>query len=457
MSSHTGNDAELSPGAVYEEVNESRPCPRLTKANAVYGGDQPGDHTYSTIPLHTPPAGDPSYSTIPLHTPPAGDPSYSTIQLPTILCHDPAYSTVQLPTILCHDSAYSTVQLSTNPLHDPSYSTVQLPTNPLHDPAYSTVQPPKVSCDVPAYCSIQLHATPAGDPSDLGLARKGQLCIVSCDDPSCSNIQEGVAALTNDPSDSEAGWPSVVSSLSVTGVEGNTVRINCFPSMAATDRGKYFCRGPSRYTCRDILRAEGAKVSSFDERFSLTPEPSRHMVVVQITELRRGDSGTYWCGLDPSRRFAEYAEIHLSVGFPLSIIVSVSLVAFVIAVTLLIVCRSSGKHSEVACFSNAPQKTGTIFPVGDYENTAFTGNSVNTQMTSFYQDLNPKTTQPDAVYQSLNPNTTQPDAVYQSLNPNTTQPDAVYQSLNPNTTQLDAVYHSLNPISTHTNSVYVNQ
>ncbi|XP_041961219.1 uncharacterized protein LOC121719549 [Alosa sapidissima] len=281
------------------------------------------------------------------------------------------------------------------------------------------------------------------------------------------------------------GW-SWVSSLRVTGLEGETVHIRCPHTAETADKDKYFCRGESRYRCRDILLTERGTVTTLDERFSLTFDPTvgEHQqsaaAAVQIRDLRANDSGTYWCGSDRRSRYRDYVQVHLSVGrrrekehgttqnpstplvaklhprpptppgMSLTIIISISvLAAFVFTVTGLTIIRLRGKHTEGTYISNVP---GTKFAIDDYENNG--QDKSITELTSVYQSQHLNFTQPDAVYQHLNPNTTQPDAVYQRLNPNTTQPDGVYQSLNPITTQPNAVYHSLNPNTTQPESLY---
>ncbi|XP_042559417.1 uncharacterized protein LOC122128748 [Clupea harengus] len=273
------------------------------------------------------------------------------------------------------------------------------------------------------------------------------------------------------------GWSSV-SSLNVTGLEGETVHINCLPTAGITDKGMYFCKGEKRYSCQDIIPMERGTGTGLDKRFSL--DTTGHVVVVQIRKLRGSDSGTYWCGPDRTRRYRDYVQIYLSVGHkeegrgttqslstpvvaelrprpptapptaphdtPVRLILSVCLVtAFVFAVTALMLHRRSGKQSEVA-ISKEPNKAGSEIAIGDYENNGLDkDNKSIIEMASIYQSLHPNTAQRDAVYQSLDPNTLQHDAIYQSLNPNTLQHDAIYQSLNTNTLQPGGVYQSLNP------------
>uniref|UniRef100_A0A4W4GX19 Immunoglobulin domain-containing protein n=1 Tax=Electrophorus electricus TaxID=8005 RepID=A0A4W4GX19_ELEEL len=99
---------------------------------------------------------------------------------------------------------------------------------------------------------------------------------------------------------------SVASTVRVTGQVGGFVMISCSHRMA-DDNKKYFCRKPCK-TDKDILiKSDQSSTTKYklkdlgDGRFT-----------VNITELQKTDSGTYWCGVE--RWFKDtYIEVLLTV------------------------------------------------------------------------------------------------------------------------------------------------
>ncbi|KAK1803112.1 hypothetical protein P4O66_021650, partial [Electrophorus voltai] len=99
---------------------------------------------------------------------------------------------------------------------------------------------------------------------------------------------------------------SVASTVRVTGQVGGFVMISCSHKIA-DDNKKYFCRKPCK-TDKDILiKSDQSSTTKYklkdlgDGRFT-----------VNITELQKTDSGTYWCGVE--RWFKDtYIEVLLTV------------------------------------------------------------------------------------------------------------------------------------------------
>ncbi|KAF7653272.1 hypothetical protein LDENG_00085350 [Lucifuga dentata] len=84
---------------------------------------------------------------------------------------------------------------------------------------------------------------------------------------------------------------SETEALSVTGVIGGQITIKCSHTFAFSNT-KYFCKEPCR--SEDILISSRTTISN--QRYSIKDKGNSFDVT--ITDLRKDDTGTYWCAID---------------------------------------------------------------------------------------------------------------------------------------------------------------
>eukprot|EP00063_Salmo_salar_P065107 XP_014039942.1 PREDICTED: CMRF35-like molecule 1 [Salmo salar] len=99
----------------------------------------------------------------------------------------------------------------------------------------------------------------------------------------------------------------VVESAVIKEVVGGQFTVGCSFTWAGTNN-KYFCKG--RCSSKDILVATKRSKTVTQDRYSI--EDKGNVFYVTIKDLRKSDSGTYWCGVG---RYGldSYQEVHLTV------------------------------------------------------------------------------------------------------------------------------------------------
>ncbi|XP_034149975.1 uncharacterized protein LOC106023661 isoform X2 [Esox lucius] len=97
--------------------------------------------------------------------------------------------------------------------------------------------------------------------------------------------------------------------LTVTGVVGGRVDIRCYFRSLEINI-KYFCKHPCR-TESDVIIKTRVSNNYIEGRYSIADHGNGHVTVI-IKDLKRSDSGTYWCGVMRVGIDA-YQEVYLSV------------------------------------------------------------------------------------------------------------------------------------------------
>ncbi|KAM9454146.1 polymeric immunoglobulin receptor-like [Clarias gariepinus] len=97
----------------------------------------------------------------------------------------------------------------------------------------------------------------------------------------------------------------------VTGYRGRSVQIKCSYTSGYENYNKYLCRGKcSTWNHKDVLVQSGSPAK--DSRFSLYDDTTAKVFTVTITDLKREDEGTYWCGIEQTGP-DKYTEVLLLV------------------------------------------------------------------------------------------------------------------------------------------------
>ncbi|KAM5273356.1 CMRF35-like molecule 7 [Ctenodactylus gundi] len=84
---------------------------------------------------------------------------------------------------------------------------------------------------------------------------------------------------------------------SVRGPEWGSVTVQCHYHPKWKSYNKWWCRGASWSTCRILARTRGLAQEERD-RVSIRDNQRNHSLVVTMKRLRRGDTDTYWCGIE---------------------------------------------------------------------------------------------------------------------------------------------------------------
>ncbi|XP_042247055.1 polymeric immunoglobulin receptor-like [Thunnus maccoyii] len=101
----------------------------------------------------------------------------------------------------------------------------------------------------------------------------------------------------------------------VSGIVGLPVTMECPYSPQHRTNIKFLCRGDHRNDCTVMVTSQHSSDQT-DHRFTLQDDAASSSFLVNITELKAGDTGTYWCGSDPQWSVGNYTKIQLSVVFP---------------------------------------------------------------------------------------------------------------------------------------------
>ncbi|XP_013129708.1 uncharacterized protein LOC100690849 isoform X1 [Oreochromis niloticus] len=165
------------------------------------------------------------------------------------------------------------------------------------------------------------------------------------------------------------------------GVTSETATITCNYSKSEKDTEKYLCKGKNPLNCDELIRTTEEDRDVVKDRFYIRDNNTRNYFYVYISDLRRTDSGTYWCGSGKTMTNTEYTKIYLSVterrtqtkksvslrlkrengdedlGLPIGIGVGVGSLV-VIAVVVLILCRCKVlRMSETAAEGSSELRT----------------------------------------------------------------------------------------------------
>nr|XP_023662368.1 polymeric immunoglobulin receptor-like [Paramormyrops kingsleyae] len=92
---------------------------------------------------------------------------------------------------------------------------------------------------------------------------------------------------------------------------GGSVTIPCFYDNIFKTHVKFWCRGSDWSSCTPIVRTDSPKISS---EVSIRDDPDHRVFIVTMNNLKTGDSGYYWCGVEISRGSAVGTWVYLSVN-----------------------------------------------------------------------------------------------------------------------------------------------
>lgn len=99
--------------------------------------------------------------------------------------------------------------------------------------------------------------------------------------------------------------------ISEEGSEGSTAVILCsYPARYKT-YPKYFCRGIYK-DCKTLIKSDGQNPWILNGRLSLNDNTEKNMFAVTITNLSKGDTGRYGCGVEVIEQ-DPFTVVHLTV------------------------------------------------------------------------------------------------------------------------------------------------
>uniref|UniRef100_A0A3B3RHX5 Ig-like domain-containing protein n=1 Tax=Paramormyrops kingsleyae TaxID=1676925 RepID=A0A3B3RHX5_9TELE len=105
--------------------------------------------------------------------------------------------------------------------------------------------------------------------------------------------------------------PAGVSTVSwATVLSGGSVTIPCSYDNMYQHQEKYWCKGWDWSSCSPKVRTNSPKIS---DEMLISDDPTKPVFTVTINNLRREDSGSYWCGVEISRGSAVGTRVYLSV------------------------------------------------------------------------------------------------------------------------------------------------
>ncbi|XP_048866336.1 uncharacterized protein LOC125739860 [Brienomyrus brachyistius] len=103
-----------------------------------------------------------------------------------------------------------------------------------------------------------------------------------------------------------------VSTLNMVSVQrGGSVAIPCFYDNMYQQHVKYWCNGSDWSSCTPKVRTDSTQISG---EVSIRDDPDQRVFNVTMNNLKPGDSGSYWCGVEISRGSAVGTRVYLSVS-----------------------------------------------------------------------------------------------------------------------------------------------
>lgn len=109
----------------------------------------------------------------------------------------------------------------------------------------------------------------------------GQACVWAC---------SGMASVP-------AGCWALRGPEEVSGFLGGTVEVPCEYEPELVEDNKYWCRGRSWIFCSILVQTTAPGDEVGGEKVSLRDDPTQHLFVVTIENLRLEDEDWYWCGI----------------------------------------------------------------------------------------------------------------------------------------------------------------
>uniref|UniRef100_A0A3B3Q8P8 Ig-like domain-containing protein n=1 Tax=Paramormyrops kingsleyae TaxID=1676925 RepID=A0A3B3Q8P8_9TELE len=91
---------------------------------------------------------------------------------------------------------------------------------------------------------------------------------------------------------------------------GGSVTIPCSYDNIYQQHEKYWCRGSDWSSCTTIVRTDSPQKK---DEVSIRDDPDQRVFIVTMNNLKTGNSGYYWCGVEISRGSAVGTRVSLSV------------------------------------------------------------------------------------------------------------------------------------------------
>ncbi|XP_009472461.1 PREDICTED: CMRF35-like molecule 3 [Nipponia nippon] len=83
----------------------------------------------------------------------------------------------------------------------------------------------------------------------------------------------------------------------VSGFPGGSVEVTCEYEPELVNASKYWCRGSSWFSCSILVQTTVPGDEAWGDRVSLRDDPTGHVFVVTMENLRVEDKDQYWCGI----------------------------------------------------------------------------------------------------------------------------------------------------------------
>ncbi|XP_036373585.1 polymeric immunoglobulin receptor-like [Megalops cyprinoides] len=80
---------------------------------------------------------------------------------------------------------------------------------------------------------------------------------------------------------------------------GGSVTIPCLYDQQYKDHVKYCCKGNYQDNCSVLVRTDSPQRAGY---VSITDNPSQQLFTVTMRNLQKGDTATYWCGVETSKQ-----------------------------------------------------------------------------------------------------------------------------------------------------------
>ncbi|XP_072525540.1 polymeric immunoglobulin receptor-like [Salminus brasiliensis] len=130
-------------------------------------------------------------------------------------------------------------------------------------------------------------------------------------------------------------------------LEGQSVTVPCHYNPQYTQNVKYWCRGSMKEFCSSLARTDDPKSAPFGKgKVTIADDPSQHLFMVTMTDLKEEDSGWYWCGVEVGDMWSldRTASLYISVIHGMSVVNS--MVSGEEGGSVVVQCHYSEKHRE---------------------------------------------------------------------------------------------------------------
>ncbi|KAM3866136.1 polymeric immunoglobulin receptor [Diretmus argenteus] len=81
-------------------------------------------------------------------------------------------------------------------------------------------------------------------------------------------------------------------------LEGRSVTVPCHYEPQYAGYVKYWCQGRIKDFCSSLARTDVHSANPAEEKVSIFDDPVQLLFTVTMTDLKEGDTGWYWCGVE---------------------------------------------------------------------------------------------------------------------------------------------------------------